>query len=619
MSMRSSVAGDTIRMQRLFQLPKERNQDAESMRQTRDKAFRDQAAAYEERQLQLLRQAFDNQDQDKSDTLDLAEVRVCLVATGLSGKNEPERQEVRRILWSLDRLEFTFEDFSQIIVPQVRSSLLDLRSSWLIQLFANVDTYGRHCLSIDDALNALRRLGTQVSEDVRDEVVRGFMYRNSNEFFHSTAEPCLDVNAFTSFVCILQEHTERDKYEQHQKVVQSYCLSQEQLIQFHHDLVDLYSQFHEYDPVRGKYGSPSDSLREEQVLIVLRESGYMPKTKARQDKVTVMVRDAKRYDGTLTFPDFLNIIHKLREQDRERLRHLFETRCNSWATGLLALTDIYDVLPDCGLAPRTMDERYEVRSLLEEFDEEGQGILSREECVIVVQLLARKFRLIQHERERQYVISAGWTELHFAEFRQAFWSFDEDMSEVLERDELMKAVELLRGSYAVGADSSGGLDLMLTALGIDPAKEVKVNFLTFLRMLKMLDETETRRQQGVILGFTVERTDNLYTLFQAFEPENDGKTSRATLELMFSNIKIEINRMQQEDIMRMVQQEPLQVEFNSFLRLMKVLDGFMEVADLDLEPCLVEMERWSDRHNEDVIKAQSGELHAVTKRTSPVH
>jgi len=615
------MGGDSLRMQRLFHQPKVRNQDTEASRQLREKAFREQAAAYEEKQLNLLRQSFDNQDQDKSDTLDLAEVRACLVATGLNGKNEAERQEIRSILWSLDQLEFSFEDFSEIIVPQIRASLHDCRSSWLIQLFANVDTYGKRCISIDDALNALRRLGTQVSDDVRDEVVRCFMFRTSNEFFQSSSEAFLDVHAFTTFVCILQEFTERDKYEQHQKIVQTYGLTQEQLTQFHHDLVDLYSQFHEYDPVRGKYGSPSDSLREEQVLIVLRESGYMPKTKVRQDKVAMMVRELKRYDGTLTFPDFLSIIHKLREQDRERLRHLFETRCASWASGLLNLTDIYDVLPDCGLAPRTMDERYEVRSLLEEFDEEGQGVLSREECVIVVQLLARKFRLIQHERERQYVISAGWTEGHFAEFRQAFWSFDEDMSEVLERDELMKAVELLRGSYAVGADAGGGLDLMLTALGMDPAKPVQVNFLNFLRMLKMLDETETRRQQGVIVGFTVERTDNLYTLFQAFEPENDGKTSRATLELMFSNIKLEItiNKLQYEDFMRMIKQEPLQVEFSSFLRLMKVLDGFMEAVDMDVEPCMVEMQRWTDKHNEDIMKAQSGDRHAVTQRSSPVH
>jgi len=123
------------------------------------------------------------------------------------------------------------------------------------------------------------------------------------------------------------------------------------------------------------------------------------------------------------------------------------------------------------------------------------------------------------------------------------------------------------------------------------------------------------------VGFTVERTDNLYTLFQAFEPENDGKTSRATLELMFSNIKLEItiNKLQYEDFMRMIKQEPLQVEFSSFLRLMKVLDGFMEAVDMDVEPCMVEMQRWTDKHNEDIMKAQSGDRHAVTQRSSPVH
>jgi Ca2+-binding EF-hand superfamily protein len=277
-----------------------------------------------------------------------------------------------------------------------------------------------------------------------------------------------------------------------------------------------------------------------------------------------------------------------------------------------------------------MDERYEVRSILEEFDEEGQGILSREEGVIVLQLIARRFRLIQHERERQYVISAGWTEGHFAEFRQAFWSFDEDMSEILERDELMKAVELLRGSYAVGPDIGGGLDLLLTALGMDPAKEVKVNFLNFLRMLKMLDETETRRQQGIIVGFTAERTDSLYTLFQAFEPESDGTMSRGTLELMFTSIRLEVNKVQAEDIMRMIKQEPLQVEWTSFLKLMKVVDGFMEAVDMDLGPCLLEMSRWYERHKLnlakaskerdklDLAKASEGEMQPNLQKSNPL-
>merc|ERR1719162_1314436 len=168
----------------------------------------------------------------------------------------------------------------------------------------------------------------------------------------------------------------------------------------------------------------------------------MPKTSFRQRKTVELVQDATRA-GTVGFLEFLNIMQKLREYDRERLRRMCGTRSN-WAAGTLTLADVYEVWLLCGLAPKTNEEKHEVLAIIEEFDEEGLGVLSCEECLKVLQQLDRKFRLMQRERERQYVVSAGWSESSFAEFRETFWSFDEDMSEVLERDELMKAVETIR-------------------------------------------------------------------------------------------------------------------------------------------------------------------------------
>lgn len=248
-----------------------------------------------------------------------------------------------------------------------------------------------------------------------------------------------------------------------------------------------------------------------------------------------------------------------------------------------------------GLIPRSNDEKHEVTAIIEEFDEDGLGIVSCDECLTVLQMLDRKFRLMQRERERQYVISAGWSESNFAEFREAFWSFDEDMSEVLERDELMKAVEMLRGSFW---QSSSNMNLMLVALGIDPTKEIQVNFLMFLRMLKMLDDTESRRQQGLLMGFPQERTDTLYTIFQALEPESDGTVGRELLQQVVLQVLRDLPKIQLDDVTRMLSQEPLQVEFGAFLRLMKSIDGFQEV---NFDDCVREMFNLADNANSGVI------------------
>merc|ERR1712228_813800 len=116
---------------------------------------------------------------------------------------------------------------------------------------------------------------------------------------------------------------------------------------------------------------------------------------------------------------------------------------------------------------------------------------------MLCQRMSARLRILQRERERAYVLAAGWTEQHFGEFRSAFQALDEDMSEFLDRDELMKAVDLLKDRYW---QSSGNMSQILVVLGFDSTTEVqegiKVDFLTFLRMLKMLDDGENRRQQG---------------------------------------------------------------------------------------------------------------------------
>merc|ERR1739848_984409 len=97
--------------------------------------------------------------------------------------------------------------------------------------------------------------------------------------------------------------------------------------------------------------------------------------------------------------------------------------------------------------------------------------------------------------------------------------------------------------------------------GIDTSKDIKVDFLTFLRMMKMLDESESRRQLGATIGFTRERTDMLYSIFQAMEPESDGTLSRRLLENIVSGFAHSLTMTQHAEIMRMVSQDPPQIEF----------------------------------------------------------
>lgn len=554
---------------------KRQQEMSDKMGAIREKAFKDQAAHHHERELHVLQEAFNAHDIDQNHALDHGEIRHCLATLGVQGRNEPERQEIRQILWKMDKLLFDFKDLSEFILPEVRAGLKNMRQPRFLELFASVDRQGRCALSIEETLDALRRLGMIIREDIRDRVVHTFMYEAHHEWVHSTSEPILGPPEFVSFVSILVEQTDRDKAELFRTISGKYGFSSEMEKAWQHDLVDFYCQFHEYDPASAKYGSSTGRLEEQQFMAVVRESGYMPKTRARQTGLTHSFQDLQRGDHTIGFDAFLSIMQKLRDHDRERLWRVLETRLRD---GLITHAELFDVLPDCGITCRNVDEEHEVRAMMEEHDVDGLGVYSGEECVPLLQVMSRKMRMIQHECERQYVMSAGWSIQHFVEFRHAFQHFDEDMSEYLDCDELMKAVELLRGSYW---QSQQNIDLMFVALGIDTSQEIKVNFLTFLRMMKMLDESETRRQQGAIMGFSRDKTDMLYSIFQALEPERDGTLSRRLLEQVIVGLSGSLTQTQLQDIMRMLSQDPQHIEFRSFLRVMKSLDGVMDV-DLDV-------------------------------------
>jgi len=536
-----------------------------------------------------LQQAFAKCDLDRSDSLDHFQLLECLVDLGLRPKTEAERTSVRQLIWDWDQLTFHFQVFSTQLVPTVRAKLTELRHPGLVALFKEVDIHGNRMLSVEDTLNALRRQGTFVSEQVCHQARCCYAYQTGGRDELSRPQrPTLDADKFVAFVRILQEYTDREDVAKFELVVKQYGLGNEDEEHWHYDLVELYEMFHEYDPCSGKYGSRSGSLDEQQVITVLRESGYMPKTRSRQATAGSMIRTGLRADGTMGFQGFLNIMHTLREWDRERLRKAIDTNLPD-RSGVISWADLPGLLPDCGVAPKTPDERAVVHALMEDCTHSGSGLLAREEVVILCQRIAARMRLMQHERERQYVLSAGWTKQHFSEFRGAFQIFDEDMSEVLERDELMKAVELLKGHYW---QSDQNINLMFVALGIDPNKDIKVNFLTFLRMLKMLDESEALRQQGAEIGFGRDRSDKLFSCFQALEPESAAAGNRTVkrdtlYQKLSGGILQFISKVQVAEVLRVLSEEPAQVEFPAFLRIMKLLEGQAEGNFEDMVDCIL--------------------------------
>jgi Ca2+-binding EF-hand superfamily protein len=554
---------------------------------------------FERRENTVLLSIFAKHDGDRSDSLDHGELLTCLRDVGLRWRTEKERAAVRHIIWDFSKLHASFDELVNQIIPAVRRVYDELRRPRRLEIFHEVDAYGKGLVTVGETLDALRRFGIFAS----DEVCRDALYAFTQQRARADGLPqgfkkaVLDEEGFISFVAILQERTERDTIVQLYRIAQRHGLSNEERDSWQFELVNLNKMFHEYDPCSGKYGSATGLLSEQQFFTVLRESGYMPKSRPKQQMLGELINKVQHTSGTFGFHDFLRVMTVLREFDRERLRKMFDTRCGV-PNGTLNRTDIGHLLEDCGIVPKSADERAECEALLEDIDDEGSGRAEVEEFVMLCQRMNAQLRILQHERERAYVLAAGWTEHHFHEFRNAFQAFDEDMSEILERDELMKAVDLLKDRYW---QSSGNMNQILVVLGIDSSKEVfgvpedvKVNFLTFLRMLKMLDDGENRRQQGASLGFTRERTDYFYGVYQQMDADSctHAGLKRDVLEKAVQTTcrTHGTKKPAQLEIMLQISVEPTFVPFAGFLRIMKCIEGV--VVDSDLEEVFKDMIRW---------------------------
>ncbi|CAK0873695.1 unnamed protein product, partial [Prorocentrum cordatum] len=122
----------------------------------------------------------------------------------------------------------------------------------------------------------------------------------------------------------------------------------------------------------------------------------------------------------------------------------------------------------------------------------------------------------QRELERQYMVAVGWSAERVAECRRAFEQFDESMGDVLTESELLKP-RRARGRYAPLVRD---LDVAFLALSLDTSVEVRVDFLTFMRIMKMLDESEARRGMAGMLGFGDESSDRIIGIYQKLSDQH---------------------------------------------------------------------------------------------------
>ncbi|CAK0873693.1 unnamed protein product, partial [Prorocentrum cordatum] len=211
----------------------------------------------------------------------------------------------------------------------------------------------------------------------------------------------------------------------------------------------------------------------------------------------------------------------LRELDRERLRRLIDTHATG-RSGVIDRHELPELLVKCGVVADDVVRSWEVAAEIE--DAGSQLEVQRARCHRPLVARGRGHfepedaarSAAQRELERQYMVAVGWSAERVAECRRAFEQFDESMGDVLTESELLKP-RRARGRYAPLVRD---LDVAFLALSLDTSVEVRVDFLTFMRIMKMLDESEARRGMAGMLGFGDESSDRIIGIYQKLSDQH---------------------------------------------------------------------------------------------------
>lgn len=512
--------------------------------------------------------AFERYDTNRSDSLDQSELADCLADLGLRGKNEEERVEIRQILWSIDKLEVSFYEFATRIVPTIRQRLAELQEARFSLAFTEADKDGSGALSIQETLQQLRLMGTFPSEEqVKDAICQVCPLAMHTGMTVDGAwllqRDILDFHSFVALVRLLNEMTDRAHAEQTRQLAYEFNLPEEDKESWQHNLVDMHQVFQRLSTpkVRPQVVSKAGAS------LVVRECGLAPKNPAQRMLISTVVGEEADEEGNIDFKALLRIREKLREHDTQWLHRIFYKHdCNR--SGGLSLMEVHSAMQEMGIQPRTEHESLELRALIDEFDEDCSGEVDREEFVNLFRFVCEKLHKVQREVERQTAVLYGWSDKHFDDLREIFMNLDQDASETLEVHEMMQAIENLQTSHL-----REDINPVMQEAGLPQDSEgIKVDFLSFMKIMKALEDREAQRVVAKKYGYEgAENVSRLRAAFKELSPNQEGYVSKENVKSLLADGEAndKYSKAYADLQKELMSCHPSKVDFEVFVRFMK--------------------------------------------------
>ncbi|CAJ1345426.1 unnamed protein product [Effrenium voratum] len=253
----------------------------------------------------------------------------------------------------------------------------------------------------------------------------GFYLRSPEETSEATniftqcdadGDGSMNLDEFQTFVQKVRAKLLTLRRREEVLIAKKFDLEPELMHEFRASLPFLWKVFERYS-----FNKPEQGVRREDLLPFMVDAGVAPPNT--EDPQSLPLMDIiKEFARPLSkFPAVLEIVQKgrlaLRASLEEDLTASFRYYDRD-GSGQLSKQEIYGILEEFGMLPRTKAEQQEVGQVVEQLDRDGSGSFDLLEFHDFFQMMMEQVRLAERKREGELALSLGFSEERCAYLRR---------------------------------------------------------------------------------------------------------------------------------------------------------------------------------------------------------
>eukprot|EP00928_Gymnodinium_smaydae_P015625 TRINITY_DN1578_c0_g2_i1.p1 TRINITY_DN1578_c0_g2~~TRINITY_DN1578_c0_g2_i1.p1 ORF type:complete len:726 (-),score=158.25 TRINITY_DN1578_c0_g2_i1:183-2360(-) len=368
-------------------------------------------------EIQTLYEAFSNYAENEEGGLNRDELRRVLGDIGLQPRTREEKVGVKEVLELHeigDDCRISLQAYVSLVID-IRDRLAQIQYVLFIKTFGEPKVNGHYAITLEDVL---RLLGSKMglvprTDDEQHEV--NFIFSSVDTDCDGklqSIEDCQTVAQRIRMKLTIMRH------EEEATIAKAFKLTNSVIEEFRYDLPMLWEVFNRYT-----HDSKNIILAGD-LCCFLSEIGVAPPATHNTPTMAAVLSAIMLVGGDENeFPHVLQIIRHARKRCKEVMVNELMNQFSHYdkhKQGELSFPELFVVVEDFQLLPKSREEQEEMLVVLERLDTDGSGTFDFAEFQEFFQRLMEQLQQNEHKRENKAVLELGYDESELLTLRRVF-------------------------------------------------------------------------------------------------------------------------------------------------------------------------------------------------------